>query len=728
MSGRQNQGTEYAGSTLVVARQTTERFDPITGGITQVVSNEGVVNHAYDPRTGRLTRTWTGTSPGTLTEDTSYGYDALGRLASVSVATLDGATFSSAEVTRYGYDGAGDLASVTTPGGVKTSYFYDGLNRLTTETTDRVSGSTVNHVAEYDYALRADGLRTGVVEKTWNAAATAFSTVAIGWGYDNLNRLTSETRQNQTPGLSTPDVNDCAATYQFDLAGNRAQYTITKPNVTGQNETQTSAYNGDDQLTLANSTLSGLTSYLYDLNGSLTTQTHTPLSGASDTQTYTWDLRNRMATAVIGNATTTFGYDSSGFRVSETTATTTSGQTTTVARTFLPDTVNPSSNVQALEERVNGALDRAYILGLRVEAQKDGQGMAYLLRDGHGSTRELLDDQGGVITDSNGNPLLYSYDAYGSHLGFNAGTARTTQLFGGDGEFDVPTGLTYHDARFRQGCRFISMDSYGGQTSDPMSLHKYVYAGDNPVMYVDANGHEFSYWALLAVAAIGGVIGGLSTVTANYALNRPLSTNLGTGVGFGLVAAPASVLIPAVGVALAGLGLMGSATIVYQVHIDPKATTGQSVAAYSLLAASALGGFFAVRNYNQVPTWINPKGFSVPPLVTPFAQTARANFAAQVAAATDGVLGGFVKADGTVDFVPFTRSGYTGHVAARAAGAIPKDAIGGFSLGVKGGQVVDFNFNSILNGDKVSLSPELQQQIIDALPKATDISIETDNQ
>ena len=509
--GRQNQVTEYAGSPLVQTRQTTEQFDPITGGVVQVASNEGVVNHAYDPATGRLIRTWTGTSLGTLTEDTRYGYDALGRLSSVSATTLGGSTFNAAEVTRYAYDGAGDLASVTTPEGVKTSYFYDGLNRLHEETTTRPGFDTSGNpvvlpVSDYTYALRSDGLRTGVMEKTWNAAGTTFSTIVIGWGYDNLNRLTSETRQNQTPGLSAPDVNDYTATYQFDLAGNRTQYMITKPNVTGQNDTQTSAYNGDDQLTLANSTLSGTTGYGYDLNGSLTTQTHTPPSGASDTQTYTWDLRNRMATATVGGATTTYGYDSDGFRVSESTG----GGT----RTFLPDAINPTGNEQALEERVNGTLDRAYILGVRVEGQEDAQGVVYLLRDGHGSTRQLADDQGRVITNLAGNPLLYSYDAYGSSIGFDASSARTTQLFGGDGEYDPATGMTYHDARFRQGYRFISMDSYGGITADPLSLHKYLYADGNPINGVDPSGHV----DLVETMTVTGMGSAAAAVTSNPTL------------------------------------------------------------------------------------------------------------------------------------------------------------------------------------------------------------------
>ena len=96
------------------------------------------------------------------------------------------------------------------------------------------------------------------------------------------------------------------------------------------------------------------------------------------------------------------------------------------------------------------------------------------------------------------------------------------------------------------------------------------------------------------------------------------------------------------------------------------------------------------------------------------------NFSGKVGQATDGVLGGFVKADGTVDFVPFTRNGLTGHTAAQAAGAIPADAAGGFSVGVNSeGQITGFNFNSALNGENPTLSPALQQQIRQALAPVT---------
>ena len=117
-------------ATPTVNRHTNYSYDAVTGGISRVNTNEGIVNHAYDPVTGRLTRTWTGNysiayASTLAVSDTLYDYDALGRLWHVTVDRRNGSTptvangnniiFSTPEVTTYGYDGVGDLASVTLP-------------------------------------------------------------------------------------------------------------------------------------------------------------------------------------------------------------------------------------------------------------------------------------------------------------------------------------------------------------------------------------------------------------------------------------------------------------------------------------------------------------------------------------------------------------------------------------------------------------------------------------
>ena len=55
---------------------------------------------------------------------------------------------------------------------------------------------------------------------------------------------------------------------------------------------------------------------------------------------------------------------------------------------------------------------------------------------------------------------------------------------------------------------FISMDSYAGNISDPVSLHKYLYANANPIMYTDPSGYS----------ALGSAIDeiGAAMISASY--------------------------------------------------------------------------------------------------------------------------------------------------------------------------------------------------------------------
>ena len=49
---------------------------------------------------------------------------------------------------------------------------------------------------------------------------------------------------------------------------------------------------------------------------------------------------------------------------------------------------------------------------------------------------------------------------------------------------------------------FISMDSYQGSIYDPVTLHKYLYANANPVMYTDPSGYLADMSLANTVAAV----------------------------------------------------------------------------------------------------------------------------------------------------------------------------------------------------------------------------------
>ena len=59
------------------------------------------------------------------------------------------------------------------------------------------------------------------------------------------------------------------------------------------------------------------------------------------------------------------------------------------------------------------------------------------------------------------------------------------------------------------------MDSYQGSIYDPVTLHKYLYANANPVMYVDPSGYSATAEEeAVAAAGLALVVSGIITYDA----------------------------------------------------------------------------------------------------------------------------------------------------------------------------------------------------------------------
>ncbi len=81
------------------------------------------------------------------------------------------------------------------------------------------------------------------------------------------------------------------------------------------------------------------------------------------------------------------------------------------------------------------------------------------------------------------------FDAFGNTV---SRAGQTGDSYGFQGEQQDATGLYYLRARYMNPATgsFTQMDTYGGSLSDPMSLHKYLFANANPVKYRDPSGCE----------------------------------------------------------------------------------------------------------------------------------------------------------------------------------------------------------------------------------------------
>ena len=122
-----------------------------------------------------------------------------------------------------------------------------------------------------------------------------------------------------------------------------------------------------------------------------------------------------------------------------------------------------------------------YTRGFELISRREGTTASYYIYDGGLSVRALT-NEAGTVTDT------LVTDSFGNETGR---TGTTDNPYGFQGEEQDATGLYYLRARYMDPVTgmFTTMDTYGGSLSDPMSLHKYLFANSNPVMYSDPSGH-----------------------------------------------------------------------------------------------------------------------------------------------------------------------------------------------------------------------------------------------
>lgn len=345
--------------------------------------------------------------------------------------------------TLYEYDENGNRSAVRYANGIVVTYNYDEVNRLISEKALDKQGGLV---AQYEYTLGAAGERTKVEELDRTVEYT----------YDALYRLTGEK-------ITAADGKVTEYTYAYDNVSNRILKTEN-----GAETTYT--YNALNQLTAE----TGVT-YQYDDAGNLISVT----SGTKSTL-YVYNAENKLIRATVqeGNSVSVeeYEYDYAGNRSSKTT--TVNGVSETVK--YLNDN-SVLTNVLA-EFDDNGNVLCYYTIGSDLISQERNNVVSIYLYDGHGSVRGLIDSTG-TLTDT------YNYDAFGNLLD-KTGTTVNNYLYCGE-QFDSATGLYYLRARYMNPSTgtFITQDTYAGTIFDPASLHKYLYANANPVMYSDPSGY-----------------------------------------------------------------------------------------------------------------------------------------------------------------------------------------------------------------------------------------------
>ncbi len=339
-------------------------------------------------------------------------------------------------VSNVDYNAAGQITKIVDGSGSTTNYTYDSKTlRLTTMVTTNASSQQLQNFA-YTY----DGVGNILtITDTVNTGNQTFQ-------YDALNRLTQSIGAYGTK------------TFSYDPIGNL----LTKDGLTY-------TYGVSGAKPHAVTALSDGTIIQYDANGNMTKKTK-----GSEVWDYVYDLENRLTCVKKNNSTiANYEYDGDGGRVK---------------KTVYSSTTNTTKYVGSLYEETNGTATKHIYLGDQLIASITGTTKIFNHADHLGGVN--------VTTDATGvKKELCEYLPFG---GFSrhekyGNTQEVAWFYFTGKKLDDESGLYYYGARYYDPLigRFITADTIVQDPSNPQTLNRYAYCGNNPVNNIDPTGHSF---------------------------------------------------------------------------------------------------------------------------------------------------------------------------------------------------------------------------------------------
>ena len=436
----------------------------VTKETTKLTKNKDVVkNYTYDSNGNKSTFS---VKAG---EDTklslSYEYDGSSRLISVKDSEGNRAV-------SYAYDTEGSLSERQAANGLKTTYGYDYQNRLTSMTNETGKGVVSKYSSTYlKNGQKAEEVSTVMDKKGKSTKKTAAYT------YDMLGRITRETKTGRE------DIS-----YTYDANNNRKQMTIG-------NKTTAYQYNKNDEL-LRTDTLhtdtekNDVVIYKNDKNGNqLATVNRSEIPAEAKDTSYIdvdvtlgdnqlndnvvnhYNALNQLTETLTKNYKVSFTYDAEGLRT---------GKTVNGEKTIY---VWDGDQV-VMELSKGGAVQKRYIRGNDLVYADKGENTekTYYVTDMHGNVVQLLDESGNVTK-------TYEYDSFGNEVKPEKKDENPYRYCGE--YYDKETEEVYLRARYYEPSvgRFITRDTYTGESDEPLSLHLYTYCANDGVNAWDPSGH-----------------------------------------------------------------------------------------------------------------------------------------------------------------------------------------------------------------------------------------------
>lgn len=479
--------------------RTTTGYDA-RGRATMVLDRNGrEMDYGYDDANRKISETWK-TDMGTVVNQVTITYDDNSNRLTIADSTGT-ITNSVDELNRvktttdvfgvgltYTYDGADRVTKrQDSLGGVMTSVF-DPAGQLTSRRFSGTGGSGTVVRVDFGYNNRGDQTSiarysdlagttpvgtsiyaiddahrlTGITNKDGSGVTLSY----YNYGYDNADRVTSETRSSAVGTVTFSGTNnfgydqdsqlisDASNTYNFDLNGNRTSVG-TVAYATGADNRMTS---------------DGTFSYTYDNEGNQLTKSKGP---GQEKWYYTWDNRNRLTNVrKTSDGTTdvmlaTYTYDADDRLVKRTAWTLAGGTQAEQRYTYdgyqvIADLDN--SNVITARYHYGNKADQ---LVARTVVGGGNAGPAYYLTDRQGSIRDIVTFASQTVADHN------EFTGFGvkteSNPGVGDGFGYTAKRLDGD------TGEQYNIHRWYDAAtgKWVSQDPIGF-AAGPSNLFGYV--------------------------------------------------------------------------------------------------------------------------------------------------------------------------------------------------------------------------------------------------------------
>ena len=349
----------------------------------------------------------------------------------------------------------GNRDLITYPDSKVVSYEYDTVNRMA-KVTDW-NNSEVSY--SYDDASRLIGMEY----------PNGIEMVRV---HDAAGRISEHkyTKDNGTTTLISYDIN-------YDSNGNPTDlntYGLPDPS---KLVSDTVTYNYDQAHQIENSS-KGI--YSHDQRGSMISRV---VNGVLTN--FTFGVHGMMTQQQTGAEIVTHTYDGNKNRIAR--------QDSVSITRYVLDYTGAMSHLLCTTDNT-GNITEYYLRGLENVAKYTNTGSLtyFYMSDPYGNII-ALSDSGGNITDK------YIYSPYGQVLG-KVGTNDNKFLFCGSfGVINESDGLYFMRARYYDSLigRFISEDPVEGDYINPVSLHKYLYAANNSLIYSDPSGKSV-IWSLFS--------------------------------------------------------------------------------------------------------------------------------------------------------------------------------------------------------------------------------------